>query len=83
MSNIYMTEPPTSGKLLLSTSKGDIEIDLWAKETPKACRNIIALALEGYYDNVPWHRVVPNFCIQTGDPTGTGAGGELSEHDRK
>ncbi|CAO1628326.1 unnamed protein product [Parajaminaea phylloscopi] len=76
MSNIYMTEPPTSGRIVLVTSKGDVEIELWAKETPKACRNIIALALEGYYDNMLWHRVVPNFCIQTGDPTGTGTGGE-------
>lgn len=76
MSNIYVTEPPTSGKIVLVTSKGDIEIELWAKECPLACRNIIALALEGYYDNQIWHRIVPGFCIQTGDPTGTGTGGE-------
>ncbi|CAO1618588.1 unnamed protein product [Sympodiomycopsis kandeliae] len=76
MSNIYITEPPTSGRVLLSTSKGDIEIELWAKECPKACRNFIALALEGYYDGIVWHRIVPGFCVQSGDPTGTGTGGE-------
>lgn len=81
MSNIYMTEPPTSGKLLLCTSKGEIEVELWAKETPKACRNIVALALEGYFDNMIWHRVVPQFCIQTGDPTGTGTGGEFAPYE--
>lgn len=58
MSNIYNTEPPPSGKVLLSTSKGDLEIELWAKECPKACRNFIALALEGYYDGLVWHRIV-------------------------
>lgn len=71
-----VSEPPTNGRLLLHTSKGDIEIELWSKETPKACRNIVALALEGYYDRMVWHRVVPGFCVQTGDPTGTGTGGE-------
>lgn len=76
MSNIYVSEPPTSGKVLLSTSKGDVEVELWSKEAPKACRNLIALALEGYYDGMLWHRIVPGFCIQTGDPTGTGTGGE-------
>ncbi|KAG2011192.1 peptidyl-prolyl cis-trans isomerase, variant 2 [Coprinopsis cinerea AmutBmut pab1-1] len=47
-----------------------------SQETPKACRNFIALALEGYYDGVIFHRVVPGFLAQTGDRTGTGNGGE-------
>ncbi|PWN52236.1 cyclophilin-like protein [Violaceomyces palustris] len=76
MANQYVTEPPTDGKILLITSKGDVEVELWSKEAPKACRNIISLALEGYYDNCIFHRIVPGFCIQTGDPTGTGRGGE-------
>ncbi|WFD30644.1 peptidylprolyl isomerase [Malassezia sp. CBS 17886] len=76
MSTLYVTEPPTDGKVILHTSKGEVEIELWAKEAPKACRNIIALALEGYYDAGIWHRIVPGFCVQTGDPTGTGRGGE-------
>lgn len=76
MSNIYVTEPPTSGRIILSTSKGEIEIELWSKEAPQACRNIVGLALEGALDRCLWHRVVPGFCVQTGDPTGSGAGGE-------
>ena len=76
MSTLYVTEPPTDGKVLLHTPKGEIEIELWSKEAPKACRNFVALALEGYYDQCVWHRIVPGFIIQTGDPTGTGHGGE-------
>ncbi|WFD45321.1 peptidylprolyl isomerase [Malassezia psittaci] len=76
MSTLYVTEPPTEGKVILHTSKGEIEIELWSKEAPKACRNFVALALEGYYDQTVWHRIVPNFIVQTGDPTGTGTGGE-------
>lgn len=76
MSNIYVTEPPYSGRVILETNKGDIEIELFAKECPQTCKNFIALALEGYYDNIIWHRLVPDFIIQTGDPTGTGLGGE-------
>ena len=76
MSAIYHTEPPTQGKILLKTSYGDIDIELWAKEAPLACRNFIQLALEGYYDNSPIHRVIKDFMVQMGDPTGTGTGGE-------
>ncbi|KAL1729899.1 cyclophilin-like protein [Schizophyllum commune] len=67
---------PTHGRVVLETTAGDIEIELWSKETPKACRNFITLALEGYYDGVIFHRIVPGFLVQTGDKTGTGAGGE-------
>uniref|UniRef100_H3A7C4 Spliceosome-associated protein CWC27 homolog n=1 Tax=Latimeria chalumnae TaxID=7897 RepID=H3A7C4_LATCH len=76
MSNVYIQEPPTNGKVLLKTTAGDIDIELWSKETPKACRNFIQLIMEGYYDNTVFHRVVPGFIIQGGDPTGTGLGGE-------
>lgn len=76
MSNIYIQEPPTKGKVLLSTSVGDIDIELWSKETPKACRNFVQLCLEGYYDNTIFHRIVKGFCIQGGDPSGTGTGGD-------
>ena len=74
MSTLYVTEPPTDGKVILYTPKGEIEIELWSKEAPKACKNFIALTLEGYFDNLVWHRIVPGFIIQTGDPTGTGQG---------
>ena len=76
MSTVYQLEPPTEGKVLLTTSHGEIEIELWAKECPKACRNFVQLCLEGYYDGVIWHRVIKDFMIQTGDPTGTGRGGD-------
>ncbi|XP_046851502.1 spliceosome-associated protein CWC27 homolog [Xenia sp. Carnegie-2017] len=76
MSNIYIQEPPTNGKVLLNTSVGDIDIELWSKEAPKACRNFVQLCLEGYYDNTIFHRIVKGFCVQGGDPTGTGSGGD-------
>ncbi|KAH9372374.1 hypothetical protein HPB48_014059 [Haemaphysalis longicornis] len=76
MSNIYIQEPPTSGKVLLVTSVGDIEVELWSKETPRACRNFVQLCLEGYYDGTIFHRVVRGFIAQGGDPTGTGEGGQ-------
>ncbi|KAI0761824.1 cyclophilin-like domain-containing protein [Trametes elegans] len=67
---------PTRGRVILETTAGEVDIELWSKETPKACRNFLALAMEGYYDGVIFHRIVPNFLVQTGDRTGTGAGGE-------
>jgi len=76
MSNIYVQEPPTEGKVCLDTSVGDIDIELWSRECPKACRNFVQLCLEGYYDKTKFHRVVPEFIVQGGDPTGTGQGGE-------
>lgn len=76
MSNIYIQEPPTNGKVVLKTTIGEIEIELWSKEAPKACRNFIQLCMEGYYDNTIFHRVVKDFIAQGGDPTGTGQGGE-------
>ncbi|XP_068608865.1 spliceosome-associated protein CWC27 homolog [Brachionichthys hirsutus] len=76
MSNIYIQEPPTNGKVLLKTSAGEIDIELWSKEAPKACRNFVQLCMEAYYDGTVFHRVVPDFIIQGGDPTGTGTGGE-------
>ncbi|KAF7345526.1 Cyclophilin-like protein [Mycena venus] len=67
---------PTNGRVIIDTTVGEIDIELWSKETPKTCRNFITLALEGYYDNVIFHRVIPGFLVQTGDKTGTGGGGE-------
>uniref|UniRef100_A0A3Q3W4C5 Spliceosome-associated protein CWC27 homolog n=1 Tax=Mola mola TaxID=94237 RepID=A0A3Q3W4C5_MOLML len=75
MSNIYIQEPPSNGKVLVKTSAGEIDIELWSKEAPKACRNFVQLCME-YYDGTIFHRVVHDFIIQGGDPTGTGTGGE-------
>ena len=58
------------------TSAGDLDIELWSKEAPKACRNFVQLCMEGYYDGTVFHRVVQDFIVQGGDPTGTGMGGE-------
>ncbi|XP_020281503.1 peptidyl-prolyl cis-trans isomerase CWC27 homolog [Pseudomyrmex gracilis] len=76
MSNIYIQEPPTTGKVLMKTTVGDIDLELWTKEAPKACKNFIQLCMEGYYNNTIFHRVVKGFIVQGGDPTGTGEGGE-------
>jgi peptidyl-prolyl cis-trans isomerase SDCCAG10 len=59
----------------LKTSKGDIDIELWTKETPKTCRNFIQLCMEGYYNDTIFHRVVKGFICQGGDPNGDGTGG--------
>lgn len=58
----------------MHTTSGDIEIELWGKEAPRATRNFIQLCLEGYYDNTIFHRIIPDFLVQGGDPTGTGQG---------
>ncbi|OAD46938.1 Peptidyl-prolyl cis-trans isomerase CWC27 like protein [Eufriesea mexicana] len=50
MSNIYIQGPPTTGRVVMKTTVGDVELELWAKETPKACRNFIQLCMEGYDD---------------------------------
>ncbi|KAI7885094.1 cyclophilin-like protein [Lichtheimia hyalospora FSU 10163] len=81
MSSVYTLEPHTNGKVILHTTAGDIEIELWGKETPKTCRNFIQLCMEGYYDNTIFHRMVPGFIVQGGDPTGTGQGGESIYED--
>ena len=64
MSNIYIQEPPTQGKVLLETSVGDIEIELWSRECPKACRNFVQLCMENYYNKTKFHRVVKDFIVQ-------------------
>ena len=62
--------------MLLKTTVGDIDLELWSKETPKACRNFVQLCMEEYYNDTIFHRVVKGFIIQGGDPTGIGTGGE-------
>lgn len=59
----------------IHTSMGDIVVDLFETETPITVNNFVFLAQEGFYTNVPFHRIMRGFMIQTGDPTGTGAGG--------
>jgi cyclophilin family peptidyl-prolyl cis-trans isomerase len=59
----------------IQTTKGDIVLDVHADDAPKASANFLELARKGFYDGVIFHRVVPGFVIQGGDPTGTGRGG--------
>ncbi len=59
----------------IKTAKGDIVIQLYADKAPMAVNNFIFLARDGWYDNVPFHRVIPGFVAQAGDPSGTGYGG--------
>lgn len=62
--------------MLLKTTAGDIDVELWAREAPKTCRNFVQLCLEGYYNGTIFHRVIKGFIAQGGDPNGDGTGGE-------
>jgi cyclophilin family peptidyl-prolyl cis-trans isomerase len=59
----------------LHTNHGPIELELFDEDAPKTVANFVKLAGEGFYDGVVFHRVIPDFMIQGGDPTGTGTGG--------
>jgi cyclophilin family peptidyl-prolyl cis-trans isomerase len=61
---------------VIKTNMGTIEIELFAKEVPKTVENFVGLANKDYYNGIIFHRVIDNFMIQGGDPTGTGRGGE-------
>lgn len=76
MSSIYNLEPQPTASVILKTTLGDLSVELFAKQTPLTSRNFLQLCLDGYYDNTIFHRLVPGFIIQGGDPTGTGNGGE-------
>ena len=63
-------------KATIKTNFGDIKVQLFPKQAPKTVENFVGLAQKGYYDGIIFHRVIPDFMIQGGDPTGTGMGGE-------
>ncbi|MHB1318920.1 MAG: peptidylprolyl isomerase [Anaerolineae bacterium] len=60
---------------VIHTGRGDIEVELYQDQAPVTVNNWVFLARKGYYDSVTFHRVIPGFMAQTGDPTGTGSGG--------
>jgi cyclophilin family peptidyl-prolyl cis-trans isomerase len=60
---------------VLTTNRGDIELELYDADAPNTVANFAKLSREGFYDGVIFHRVIPDFMIQGGDPTGTGMGG--------
>ena len=68
--------PESMTVAVVNTNMGTIEIELFADKTPKTVENFVGLANKGYYDGIIFHRVIADFMIQGGDPTGTGRGGE-------
>ncbi|KYK61198.1 Peptidyl-prolyl isomerase CWC27 [Drechmeria coniospora] len=76
MSSIYNLEPQPTASAIIHTTLGEILVELFAKQTPLTCRNFLQLSLDGYFDGTIFHRLIPGFILQGGDPTGTGNGGE-------
>jgi cyclophilin family peptidyl-prolyl cis-trans isomerase len=60
---------------VIETEKGELVIELFAKDVPRTVNNFVFLSRQGFYDGTTFHRVIPDFMAQGGDPTGTGAGG--------
>jgi peptidyl-prolyl cis-trans isomerase B (cyclophilin B) len=81
MSKQYSAPPPMNidparkYSATFETSKGSIVCDLFAKDAPKTVNNFVFLAREGFYNGTVFHRVIADFMVQGGDPTGTGRGG--------
>jgi cyclophilin family peptidyl-prolyl cis-trans isomerase len=81
MAKQYSSPPPLTIDLskkytaTIGTPHGDIKVELFAKQAPVTVNNFVFLAREGFYDGVTFHRVIPDFMVQTGDPTGSGRGG--------
>jgi peptidyl-prolyl cis-trans isomerase B (cyclophilin B) len=68
-------DPSKTYGVTIESSKGVIELELYPQHAPNTVNNFVFLAREGFYDGVSFHRVISNFMIQGGDPTGTGGGG--------
>ncbi len=62
-------------KAIIKTEKGEMTVQFYDNDAPNTVANFLELAKTGFYDGVTFHRVIPNFMVQGGDPTGTGAGG--------
>jgi peptidyl-prolyl cis-trans isomerase B (cyclophilin B) len=68
-------EPGKTYRAAIETDKGVIELELYPQHAPRTVNNFVFLAREGFYDGISFHRVISDFMIQGGDPTGTGRGG--------
>ncbi|RME07511.1 MAG: peptidylprolyl isomerase [Anaerolineae bacterium] len=68
-------DPSKMYRATIETERGDIVLELYPQYAPKTVNNFVFLARQGFYDGVTFHRVIENFVIQGGDPTGTGRGG--------
>lgn len=82
MANLQWNSPPKmqidpnkTYSATIKTNRGTIELELYPEHAPKTVNNFVFLAKQGFYDGIPFHRVISDFMIQGGDPTGTGAGG--------
>ncbi|WVQ74509.1 peptidyl-prolyl cis-trans isomerase-like 1 [Cryptococcus sp. DSM 104548] len=73
---------PTPTYVTIDTSVGAFTVELYTAHAPKTCNNFAKLAERGYYNGVIFHRIIPGFMIQGGDPTGTGRGGTSVYGDR-
>ncbi|KAJ6870859.1 hypothetical protein NC652_036503 [Populus alba x Populus x berolinensis] len=69
-------------EVTLETSMGPFTVELYYKHAPRTCRNFLELSRRGYYDNVKFHRIIKDFIVQGGDPTGTGRGGKSIYGDK-
>lgn len=68
-------DPQGTYRAVIETDRGTIEIDFYPEHAPKTVNNFVFLAKEGFYDDISFHRVINDFMVQGGDPTGTGRGG--------
>lgn len=68
-------DPSKAYTATIQTNRGNIEIDLYADKVPNTVNNFVALARDGFYDGISFHRVIADFMVQSGDPTGSGRGG--------
>ncbi len=68
-------DPTKAYTATIQTNRGNIEIDLYADKVPNTVNNFVALARDGFYDGISFHRVIADFMVQCGDPTGSGRGG--------
>ncbi|KKY28562.1 putative peptidyl-prolyl cis-trans isomerase [Phaeomoniella chlamydospora] len=69
-------------EVVLDTTMGAITLELYNQHAPRTCKNFSTLATRNYYNNVIFHRIIPGFMVQTGDPTGTGRGGSSIYGDK-
>jgi peptidyl-prolyl cis-trans isomerase B (cyclophilin B) len=68
-------DPEKKYTATIDTDRGQIKLELFAKDAPKTVNNFVFLSREGFYNGITFHRVIPDFMVQGGDPTGTGRGG--------
>lgn len=68
-------DPQKTYRVTIETNRGDMELELYAEHAPKTVNNFVFLAQKGFYDGIVFHRVISDFMVQGGDPTGTGRGG--------